>query len=115
MISAFLKAGQASLRFVKVCRFNSIADISSVSRGLNITERTLHRRLAEHDMTFKKLKQQTILERSMYYLSNTQMTIGEISYEVGYSETSAFCRAFKRFCQKSPQDSRIDISELQQP
>ena len=62
-------------------------------------------------MTFKKLKQQTILERSMYYLSNTQMTIGEISYEVGYSEKSAF----KRFCQKSPQDSRIDISELQQP
>jgi AraC-like DNA-binding protein len=102
-------------REILMQNYHSIADISSVSRGLNITERTLHRRLAEHDMTFKKLKQQTILERSMYYLSNTQMTIGEISYEVGYSETSAFCRAFKRFYQKSPQDFRIDTSELQQP
>lgn len=97
-------------REILMQNYHSTADISSVSKGLNITERTLHRRLAEHDMTFKKLKQRTIIERSMYYLSNTQMTIGEISYEVGYSETSAFCRAFKRFCQKSPQDFRTDTT-----
>lgn len=95
-------------REILIQNYHSTANISSVSKGLNITERTLHRRLAEHEMTFKKLKQRTIIERSMYYLSNTQMTIGEISYEVGYSETSAFCRAFKRFCQKSPQDFRAN-------
>lgn len=96
-------------REILIQNYNASASISSVSIGLSITERTLHRRLAEHETTFKKLKQQTIIERSMYYLSNTSMTISEISYEVGYSETSAFCRAFKRFCQKSPQDFRDNV------
>lgn len=97
-------------REILMQNYHSSANISSVSIALNMTERTLNRRLSEHETTFKQLKQQTIIERSMYYLSNTQMSISEISYEVGYSETSAFCRAFKRFCQKSPQDFRTDTT-----
>jgi AraC-like DNA-binding protein len=95
-------------REILMQNYHSSANISSVSKGLNLTERTLNRRLAEYKTTFKKLKQRTIIERSMYYLINTQMSISEISYEVGYSETSAFCRAFKQFCKKSPQDFRGD-------
>lgn len=82
---------------------NSVASISTVSKGLNITKRTLSRKLSEFNMTFTEVKQKAILERSKYYLTHTNMTIAEIAFELGYSETSAFGRAFKRFYNESPQ------------
>ncbi|GAC06181.1 helix-turn-helix domain-containing protein [Paraglaciecola chathamensis] len=99
-------------REILMQNYQSNANVCSVSLGLNMTERTLHRRLAEHDTTFKKLKQQTIIERSMYYLANTNMSVNEISYEVGYSEVSAFSRAFKSYCNESPQDYRVTSKNI---
>jgi AraC-like DNA-binding protein len=92
---------------------HSVANISTVSKGLNIAERTLCRRLSELNITFKEIKKRTILERSKYYLEHTSMTTAEITYELGYSDTSAFCRAFKLFYNKSPQkyrDNKISVN-----
>ena len=83
-----------------------VANISNVSKGLNLSERTLSRRLTELNVTFKELKQQTILARSKYYLTQTTMSLADIAHELKYSETSAFCRAFKRFYGQSPQEYR---------
>lgn len=94
-------------REILLQNYHSNANVLSVSEGLNMTERTLHRRLAEYNTTFKKLKQQTIIERSMYYLSNTLMSVNEIAQEVGFSEVSAFSRSFKSYCNQSPQDFRL--------
>lgn len=69
---------------------------------LNITSRTLHRRLQGYHQTYKGLKQNIILKLAKNALINTDASITEIAQQLRYSEASAFVRAFKKQCSLSP-------------
>ena len=68
--------------------------------------RTLQRRLAQEDRVFSELVDQARAEVALELLKNTDVTLSEIANETGYSEATAFIRAFKRWTGKTPAEFR---------
>jgi AraC-like DNA-binding protein len=83
--------------------------IDKVASDLNMSSRTLRRRLAEHDMTFDALQEQVRRARAMSLLNNPDMPIERIAEELGYSDVRGFRRAFKRWTGLSPSACRDEV------
>jgi len=76
--------------------------IEKIAGDLNMSSRTLRRRLTEHSLTFEALLEQVRQARTISLLANPDMSIERITEEVGYSDVRSFRRAFKRWTGKSP-------------
>lgn len=85
---------------------SGIPAIVDVSEHLGMSGRTLTRRLSENGITFRDLIQKTQKEISIGLLKNSSRTIAEIAFQTGFSEQSAFNRAFKRWQGSSPLEFR---------
>jgi AraC-like DNA-binding protein len=68
-----------------------------VARRLAITPRTLQRRLARAGTSFEALCDQARRAAAETYLTNTTLSISEVTYLLGYSEPTAFHRAWRRW------------------
>ncbi len=77
-------------------------NIEVLSSELNITSRTLHRRLKKHSLTYQFLREEIIINLAKDALTKTDTNVTEIALQLGYSESSSFVRAFKRLCGMSP-------------
>ncbi|UQS14814.1 AraC family transcriptional regulator [Pseudomonas sp. HS6] len=86
--------------------------IEKIAGDLNMSSRTLRRRLTEHSLTFEALLEQVRQARTMSLLANPDMPIERITEEVGYSDVRSFRRAFKRWTGKSPSAWRIESSVI---
>jgi AraC-like DNA-binding protein len=73
---------------------------------LNMSLRSLQRKLEEKGYTYKQLLEETRRELAEQYIRNSRLSLGEITYMLGFSELSNFSRAFKRWTGKSPQHYR---------
>jgi len=71
--------------------------LDTVARRLGITPRTLQRRLARAGTSFEILCDQARKAAAETYLTNTTLSISEVTYLLGYSEPAAFHRAFRRW------------------
>jgi AraC-like DNA-binding protein len=80
--------------------------IDAVARRLSTTPRTLQRRLARGGASFEGLRDEARRQAAELYLSTTTLTIAEVTYLLGYSEPTAFHRAFKRWHGTTPQAFR---------
>jgi AraC-like DNA-binding protein len=76
--------------------------LADVARKIALSPRTLQRRLKEQSLDFKGLVDDTRRRFSLNYLKDPQHTLTEIAYLLGYSEVSAFNRAFKRWTGTTP-------------
>ncbi len=81
---------------------SGILSIQQIGEYMGMSSRTLTRRLSEHGITFRELVRQTQEKISKDLLKNSSITIGEIAFQTGLSEQSAFNRAFKRWTGHSP-------------
>lgn len=81
---------------------NGEPTLETVARTLALSPRTLHRRLAEKELVFKALLQQVRLRLARQYLDEQRLTLSEIALLLGYSEQSAFTRAFRQWTGKTP-------------
>jgi len=72
------------------------------ARALAMSERTLHRRLAQEQTTFRKLLDQFRHEQAVAMLAARRHSIAEVAFLLGYSELPAFYRAFRRWTGRSP-------------
>ncbi len=75
-----------------------------VARELHMTSRTLQRRLQERGTTFKRLLTEVRTDLAAQYLREGRHNLSEISFLLGFSELSAFSRAFKRWHGRPPSD-----------
>lgn len=73
-----------------------------IAAELNISTRTLHRRLQEIGLLFKSMLEHTRTQLAKDYLDKKQLNMAEIALLLGYSEQSAFCRAFTSWVGMSP-------------
>jgi len=73
----------------------NIPTLASLSARVGMSERTLQRRLSESGTSFQQLLRQVLLERSEELLAREGLSHGEIAFLLGYSEESAFSRAYK--------------------
>jgi len=71
-----------------------------------MSRRTLTRRLSENELTFRDLIKKIQEEVSKDLLKNSTRSIAEIAFETGFSEQSAFSRAFKNWTNQSPVEFR---------
>ena len=83
-----------------------VPGVASVARGLHISPRTLRRRLAEQGVKLQEVKNEARARRAKFYLQHTRLSLTEIAYELGFSELSAFSRAFKGWTGGPPQAFR---------
>jgi AraC-like DNA-binding protein len=67
---------------------------AAVARRLHVSPRTLHRRLADDGTSYRDLRDAVRRERAMHLLEKTDKSIAEVAAALGYSEPSAFFRAF---------------------
>jgi AraC-like DNA-binding protein len=81
---------------------SGIPSIDHVSEHVGMSSRTLTRRLSESRTTFRDLVKKTQEEISKNLLLNSSRSVGEIAFQTGFSEQSAFNRAFKRWTGQSP-------------
>lgn len=77
-----------------------------VAKALSMSPRTLERRLKERGVVYKKLVSEIRGQFALDYLKDRQRTITEVAFLLGYSEVSAFNRAFKRWTGQSPIEYR---------
>jgi AraC-like DNA-binding protein len=73
---------------------------------LPMSSRTLERRLKEHGTSFKQLADDTRRRLALDYLLDGTHTLTQIAFLLGYSEVSAFNRAFKRWTGSTPLEYR---------
>ena len=76
--------------------------MADIARGLGLSARSFHRRLSEHGASFQTLTQDTRRELAQGMLCDSQYSLSEIAFLTGFSEQSAFTRAFKRWTGQTP-------------
>lgn len=74
----------------------------AVAELLNISPRTLARRLASENQSFVKLRQQAQLSLAKDYLKHQQLSLQTISHRLGFADNAAFSRAFKSWTGSAP-------------
>jgi len=79
-----------------------IPGILQIGEHMGMSSRTLTRRLSESGLSFREMVRNTQEKVARELLRNTAHSIGEIAFQTGFSEQSAFSRAFKRWTGQSP-------------
>lgn len=79
-----------------------IPRMADVARRLAMSERTLQRRLAERDLSFRSLVAETRRHVAVNLLRKSSYPLTEVAFLAGFSEQSAFNRAFKRWTGYTP-------------
>lgn len=82
------------------------ASVEVVANLVGLAARTLNRRLAAEGTTYVRLREEARHAVACQLLESTGMPANEISDRLGYSNPSAFTRAFERWAGKGPADWR---------
>ena len=76
--------------------------IDQVAAHLNMSARTLQRKLKQEGLTFQKMLNELRNDLAISYLKRDDLSIKEISYLLNYSEPSTFVRSFKSWSGSTP-------------
>lgn len=87
-----------------------VPKMAEIARGLGLSARSLHRRLSEHELRFQTLTEETRRDLAEGLLRDESHSLAEIAFLTGFSDQSAFTRAFKRWVGTTPATYRKDIS-----
>lgn len=77
-----------------------------ISTELGLSRRTLNRRLSENGTTFNTVKENIVFNIAKEELTNNTISITGLAQQLGYSDSSAFNRAFKRLSGYRPLEYR---------
>lgn len=69
---------------------------------LNMTVRTLQRKLGQENTSYKELLEEVRRNLAIEYLQTTTLTLDDIADKLGYSDSSSFCHAYKRWTGDNP-------------
>ena len=81
-------------------------DFDAMATQLNMTPSTLRRRLEEQGQPYQLIKDDLRCDLAIILLNNSKKTVADIATELGFAETSAFYRAFKKWTGMSPTEYR---------
>jgi AraC-like DNA-binding protein len=82
---------------IESAMINGDADVREIARRLDTSERTLRRELAAEGATFRRVLEDARRDRALELLKNRKTSVTDTAFLLGFSETSAFSRAFRRW------------------
>jgi AraC-like DNA-binding protein len=71
--------------------------VAAIARRLGMSTRTLRRRLDEEGGSFRELVDDIRADLARGYLADLRLPVSEVAFLLGFSELSAFHRAFRRW------------------
>jgi AraC-like DNA-binding protein len=77
-----------------------------LAAALSVSERTMHRRLGERNLSYRILLDQVRYQHARELLQTSRLSIEQIAFSLGYSEMAAFTHAFIRWSGRSPSSFR---------
>ena len=81
---------------------NGRPNLAQVAQDLGLSSRTLQRRLREQGFVFGQLVEEVRRRLAQSYLDEGRLSVSEVAYLLGYSELSAFSRAYRRWTGAAP-------------
>jgi AraC-like DNA-binding protein len=93
-------AGQVRAYLRRV--FPRLPQMREAARALALSERSLRRRLGEEGWSYSAVLQENQLLLAQQLLGDPTRSIQQIGSDVGFTSTTAFHRAFKRWTGESP-------------
>jgi AraC-like DNA-binding protein len=88
-------------RMIEATLPDGVPELAALAQRLGQSPRTLQRRLAEHGTSLRKLIDDVRHELALRHLA-AELSIAEISWLLGFSQPSAFHRAFRRWTDRTP-------------
>jgi len=79
-----------------------LPELRGIAALLEVHPQTLRRRLSAEGTTFKEIKNQVRRDTALHFLGKQGLSIEEIAHRAGFSEASAFIRAFKGWTGVTP-------------
>ena len=76
--------------------------IAHLASDLNLSRRTLQRRLQQEDINFAQLRDKLRFNHAISYLVEQKISIDSISANLDFSDRTSFTNAFKRWTELSP-------------
>jgi len=83
-----------------------------IAKELNMSLRTLQRKLSEERTSFSEIYKMIRQEMANEYIQDSQMSMTEIAYLLGFSEQANFTRAFRRWYGASPSEYRKNLAQV---
>lgn len=90
---------------------NGFPSLGEVARRFAMSERTLHRRLKEEGRTLSKIIGEIKIRKAKSLLANKNAAVPDVAMKLCFSDTSSFCRAFKRSTGMSIREFRQDMQK----
>lgn len=81
-------------------------DLASTAATLNLSVRTLQRRLAENGVTHSALLDDVRRRLALELVGHARVPIAEIAKRLGFADSTAFHRAFRRWTDEAPTEYR---------
>lgn len=80
--------------------------IQDLAQALHTSVRTLNRRYAEEGTHFQLVKDGLRRDIAIHRLTNSNTSVAVLAFDLGFSDATGFCRAFKHWTGSSPTDYR---------
>lgn len=84
----------------------TVPDFEELAQEMSMTPATMRRRLHEEGESYQSIKDQLRRDLAISYLSHSSRSVMDIAVELGFSERSAFHRAFRKWTGASPGEFR---------
>jgi AraC-like DNA-binding protein len=93
-------------RALRILLLSGRTSSQEVAALLFLHRRTLNRRLQDRGTNFQQVLDEIRFEAACQLLDSTQLSLTDIAASLGYSESSAFTRAFRRWSGAAPSRRR---------
>jgi AraC-like DNA-binding protein len=103
------------VRLFLLARPGFFPDIEMVGERLDMSVRTLRRRLSEENTSFQEILDEVRFGLATEYLVETRLPLQEISILLGYSDPGNFTHSFKRWSGKAPSGFRVERQSTSNP
>lgn len=85
------------------------SSVEAVAASMALHPRTLQRKLKEEHTTFEAIKDEVRQSLARDYLANTELSMGQVAWRLGYGEQSALTRSCRRWFRKTPSTIRSEL------
>ena len=85
--------------------------IDDIASDMHLSPRTLHRRLVQEGSSFRAIKDALRRDIALARLERENVPVSQLAHELGFTDTSAFFRAFRKWTGQAPSRYRSGQSE----